>query len=164
MCLYIYLYIYCLIYCIYIYIHLFTSFSTCFISQKTSFDSPNQPIGQQKIHGRLEPSVRRSVGRTPFLGTRQDLASAQRAFCSWSDPLAAAKAVLQYDNLMAKDPTATWAWNAYEMEGKREMGDGMGLVNFTRFFFGGGGSNNVYKYMVFSKDFRHNSALLGLVI
>jgi len=49
-------------------------------------------------------------GRTPFLGTRQDLATAQRAFCSWSDPLAAAKAVLQYDKLMAKDPTAVNAW------------------------------------------------------
>lgn len=52
----------------------------------------------------METSV---SSRTPFLGTRQDLATAQRAFCSWSDPLAAAKAVLQYDKLMAKDPTAT---------------------------------------------------------
>lgn len=49
-------------------------------------------------------------GRTPFLGSRRDLAEAQRAFCAWSDPLAAAKALLQWERLTSSDPVAANQW------------------------------------------------------
>ena len=59
--------------------------------------------------------------RTPFLGSRRDLAEAQRAFCAWSDPLAAAKALLQWERLTSSDPVATWLWT---VNGKKNMGSG----------------------------------------
>eukprot|EP00913_Durusdinium_trenchii_P006821 g6412.t1 len=51
-------------------------------------------------------------GRTPFLGSRSELSDAQGAFCLWSDPLAAAKAVLAYEKLAAKNLQQANQWAA----------------------------------------------------
>ncbi|CAJ1434715.1 unnamed protein product [Effrenium voratum] len=47
-------------------------------------------------------------GRSPFVGSRGELVEAQKAFCSWSDPLAAAKAMAEWEALSA-EATEEWA-------------------------------------------------------
>ncbi|CAE6944453.1 unnamed protein product [Symbiodinium sp. CCMP2456] len=49
-------------------------------------------------------------GRAPFVGSRQEVVEAQKEFCSWSDPVAAARALLAWEERAAKDAPAAQKW------------------------------------------------------
>eukprot|EP00435_Cladocopium_sp_Y103_P026146 s2577_g6.t1 len=69
------------------------------------------PIGEVLARLPLEPLLGRAALLGCILGIPEQSAAllAQRAFCAWSDPLAAAKALLQWEKLTS-DPAAANQW------------------------------------------------------